>query len=171
LIAPPARDALSADTVQQLESRAGDHGHFDGVRQLFAYFPAALKALDNQYDLIIGQGRLDRGLRELIFASAASARGDVYLAHAMASVAAEDGFGDTTAALDSAASAKGRSDGETRLLAWAQKMATTPYKSVEDDVEELHDAGWSDEEIVEALTVVSLSAYMSILSLSLKLAS
>jgi alkylhydroperoxidase family enzyme len=111
-----------------------------------------LQALDTQYDLMIGQGRLDRGLRELIFACAASARGDEYLAHAMA------------------ASGEGRSDAETCLLMWVRKMATMPHKTVEEDMKRLHSAGWRDQEIVEALTVVSLSAYTSIMSLTLKLA-
>ena len=163
-------DSMPTETATLLAARVDQHGHFEALREAFAYFPAALQALDNQYDLIIGQGRLDRGLRELIFACAASARGDEYLARAMAGQAAAHGFSGTGAVLAMAASGEGRSDAETCLLTWAQKMATMPYKVVEQDMERLHSAGWQDQEIVEALTVVSLSAYMSIMSLTLKLA-
>jgi len=161
---------LQANGGSQFAAKADEHRHFDALRRMFALFPAALTALDNQYDLIIGQGTLDRSCRELIFACAASARGDLYLAEAMANQAALHGLGDPETALAIASTANGRSDAESRLLAWVQKMATTPYKSVEADAEQLHAAGWSDQEIVEALTVVSLSAYMSTMSLTLKLA-
>ena len=170
LMSPLPRDSTSAETAALLAAHADEHGHFAALREAFAYFPAALRALDNQYDLIIGQGRLDRGLRELVFACAASARGDDYLARAMAAQAAAHGFTGTGAVLAMAASGEGRSDAETCLLTWARKMATTPYKAVERDMERLHSAGWRDQEIVEALTVVSLSAYMSVMSLTLKLA-
>jgi uncharacterized protein YciW len=80
------------------------------------------------------------------------------------------GFADADAVVAMAASGEGRSDDETCLLMWARKMATTPYKVVEKDMARLYSAGWHDQEIVEALTVVSLSAYMSIMSLTLKLA-
>ena len=48
-------------------------------------------------------------------------------------------------------------------------MALEPYKSVPGDVGSLHAAGWADEDLVEVLSVVSLSAYMDILSLSLRI--
>jgi uncharacterized protein YciW len=88
----------------------------------------------------------------------------------MAAQAAAHGFTGTGAVLAMAASGEGRSDAETCLLTWARKMATTPYKVVERDIERLHTAGWRDQEIVEALTAVSLSAYMSVMSLTPKLA-
>lgn len=170
LITPLPPGSVPAETAAQLAAHADEHGHFEALREAFAYFPAALQALDNQYGLIIGQGRLDRGLRELIFACAASARGDGYLARAMAAQAAAHGFAGADAVLAMAASAEGRSDAETCLLTWARKMATVPYKAVGEDVERLHSAGWGDQDIVEALTVVSLSGYMSVMSLALKMA-
>jgi uncharacterized protein YciW len=88
----------------------------------------------------------------------------------MAAQAAVHGFADAGVVVAMAASGEGRSDAETCLLTWARKMATMPYKVVEEDRERLHGAGWRDQEIVEALTVVSLSAYMSVMSLTLKLA-
>lgn len=170
LIPPLPPDSMPVDTAAQLAAHADGHGHFEALREVFAYFPAALQALDTQYDLMIGQGRLDRGLQELIFACAASARGDEYLAHAMAAQAAAHEFAGSDAVLAMAASGEGRSDAETCLLMWVRKMATMPHKTVEEDMKRLHSAGWRDQEIVEALTVVSLSAYTSIMSLTLKLA-
>ena len=170
LIPPLPRESMPEQTAAQLAAYADQHGHFAVLREIFAHFPAALKALDTQYDLMIGQGRLDRGFRELIFACASSARGDEYLAHAMAAQAAAHGLADAGAVLARAASGEGRSEAETCMLGWVRKMATTPYKVVEEDIQRLHAAGWRDQEIVEALTVVSLSAYMSMMSLTMKLA-
>ena len=48
-------------------------------------------------------------------------------------------------------------------------MALEPYKSVPGDVGSLHAAGWADEDLIEVLSVVSLSAYMDVLSLSLRI--
>ena len=66
LTPPLPPDSMPVDTAAQLAAHADGHGHFEALREVFAYFPAALQALDTQYDLMIGQGRLDRGLRELI---------------------------------------------------------------------------------------------------------
>lgn len=168
-MSPLPLDSIPAQTAALLAAHADEHGHFAALREAFEYFPAALRALDNQYDLIIGQGRLDRGLRELVFACAASARGDEYLAR--------DGRTGRSARVrrhrrGACNGRVGRGEVGRRdiPLTWARKMATTPYKAVEQDMERLHSAGWRDQEIVEALTVVSLSAYMSIMSLTLKLA-
>jgi hypothetical protein len=46
-------------------------------------------------------------------------------------------------------------------------MALEPYKSVAGDVSSLHAAGWDNQDLVEILSVVSLSAYLDTLSLSL----
>jgi uncharacterized protein YciW len=55
------------------------------------------------------------------------------------------------------------------LIKFARKMAREPYKSVEADVGALHAAGWANEDLVELLSVISLSAYMDTLSLSLRI--
>lgn len=48
-------------------------------------------------------------------------------------------------------------------------MALAPYKAVRGDVSALRAAGWANEDLIEVLAVVSLSAYMDTLTLALGL--
>lgn len=86
-------------------------------------------------------GTAGSGFARADFACAASARGDEYLAHAMAAQAAAHEFAGSDAVLAMAASGEGRSDAETCLLMWVRKMATMPHKTVEEDMKRLHSAG------------------------------
>jgi hypothetical protein len=90
-IAPPALSELTPETRGQLAAFAGAHGHFAALRAVVARFPAALRALDNQYSLIIGRGRLDRWVRDAVFAVCSAKRGNAYLADALAREAVRHG--------------------------------------------------------------------------------
>jgi uncharacterized protein YciW len=169
---PPADPELAPETRAQLDAFAGAHSHLGAVRRIFAHFPAALAALDNQYELIIGRGALDRWVREAVFATCSAARGNTRLAAALRAEAVRHGA--DTGRLDAllskpADAADCGGDGIDTLVTFARKMALEPYKAVEGDVAALHEAGWSDAELVEVLTVVSLSAYLDIMSLTLRL--
>ncbi|GAA1316916.1 hypothetical protein GCM10009610_41190 [Pseudonocardia xinjiangensis] len=170
-IDPPTDAALDPAARAQLDAFAEDHGHFAAVRAIFAHFPAALAALDNQYRLIMGYGALDRWVREAVFAVCADARGDNYLAEALFAEAVRHGAETErlnsflTRTPDTAVA----DDGVGELIRFSRKMALEPYKSVERDVRALYEAGWSDAHLLEVLTVVSLSAYMDIMTLSVHL--
>ncbi|MEV6605762.1 hypothetical protein [Kutzneria sp. NPDC051319] len=165
-ICPPADADLADATRAQLDAFADAHGHLGDVRRIFAHQPAALAALDNQYALIVGSGQLDRWVREAVFAACSAARGNPGLAEALRAEAVRHGA--DADRLD-AILAEPADDAVGALITFARKMAIEPYKAVEGDVEALHDAGWSDANLVEALTVVSLSAYLDIMSLTLRL--
>jgi hypothetical protein len=170
-IAPPTDATLAPAGRAQLDAFAGEHGHFAELRAIFAHFPTALTALDNQYSLIMGRGALDRWVREAVFAICADARGDTYLAAALTAQAIRHGAdaerlnGFLTNAPDIAPVG----DGVDELIRFSRKMALEPYKSVDRDARSLYEAGWSNAHLVEVLTVVSLSAYMDIMTLSLHL--
>ena len=170
-IAAPAPSELAAETRAQLAAFADAHGHFAALRAVVARFPAALQALDNQYRLIMGRGRLDRWVRDAVFAVCSAERGNAYLADALAREATRHGadaeWVNSLSAPDAASAEPGDSVGE--LIRFSRKAALEPYKSVPGDVSSLHAAGWANEDLVEVLSVVSLSAYMDILSLSLRI--
>jgi hypothetical protein len=170
-IAPPTDATLAPAGRAQLDAFAVEHGHFADLRAIFAHFPTALTALDNQYSLIMGRGALDRWVREAVFAVCADARGDAYLAAALAAQALRHGADAErlTGFLAQAPEVTTAGDGVDELIRFSRKMAVEPYKSVERDVRSLHEAGWSNAHLVEVLTVVSLSAYMDIMTLSLHL--
>jgi alkylhydroperoxidase family enzyme len=170
-ITAPETAQLTAGTRDQLDRFADEHGHFSELRAVVARFPAALAALDNQYRLIIGSGRLDRWVREAVFAACSAERGNAYLANALAGQAVRHGadpdLSNGLVARDAGSPGPGGPIGA--LIAFARKMALKPYKSVEADVSSLHAAGWANEDLVEVLSVISLSAYLDTLSLSLRI--
>ena len=170
-ITAPEASQLTAGTLGQLDQFADDHRHFSELRSIVARFPAALSALDNQYRLIMGSGRLDRWVREAVFTACSAERGNVYLASALASQAVRHGADpDLVNVLVSQDVGSQGPDGPVgALIAFARKMALEPYKSVESDVSALHAAGWANEDLVEALSVISLSAYLDTLCLSLRI--
>jgi hypothetical protein len=170
-IAPPTSAALEPAARTQLDAFAEEHGHFAALRAIFAHFPTALTALDNQYSLIMGRGALDRWVREAVFATCAQARGDTYLAAALSAEAERHGADSKrlNGFLTQTSGPVVAGDGVDELIRFSRKMALEPYKAVEGDVRSLHEAGWSDAHLVEVLTVVSLSAYMDIMTLSLHL--
>jgi hypothetical protein len=90
-IAPAALSELTPETRGQLAAFASAHGHFPALRAVVARFPAALRALDNQYSLIMGRGRLDRWVRDAVFAVCSAERGNGYLADALAREAVRHG--------------------------------------------------------------------------------
>ncbi len=170
-ITAPEESQLAAGTRDQLALFADKHWHFSALRGVVARFPAALGALDNQYSLIIGGGRLDRWVREAVFAACSAERGDAYLANALAAEAVRHGADAAwvNGLLSRDANSAESGDPVAALIKFARKMAREPYKSVPGDVSALHAAGWANEDLVELLSVVSLSAYMDTLSLSLRI--
>jgi alkylhydroperoxidase family enzyme len=170
-ITVPDASQLAAGTRDQMELFAVAHGHFSALRAVVARFPAALGALDNQYSLIMGRGRLDRWVREAVFAACSAERGDAYLAKAMGAEAMRHGADPAwvNGLLTRGSNPAGAGEAVGALVKFARKMAREPYKSVEADVSALHAAGWANEDLVELLSVISLSAYMDTLSLSLRI--
>ena len=118
-----------------------------------------------------GTGPLDRWVRDAVFAVSSAERGNAYLADALAGEAVRHGAdADWIRGLRApGAGSPGPGDSVGALIRFSRKMALEPYKSVPGDVGSLHAAGWADEDLVEVLSVVSLSAYMDILSLSLRI--
>jgi len=170
-IIPLETSQLMPETRDQLAAFADEHAHFGELRAVVARFPAALAALDNQYRLIMGSGRLDRWVRDAVFAACSAERGNAYLATALAGQAVRHGAGpglaDGLVALDEGSPGPGGPVGA--LISFARKMALEPYKAVPGDVGSLHAAGWANQDLVEVLSVISLSAYMDTLSLSLRI--
>jgi hypothetical protein len=168
-VTAPDTSRLAPETRDQLAVFADEHGHFGELRAVVARFPAALAALDNQYRLIMGSGRLDRWVREAVFAACSAERGNACLASALALQAARHGAdpGLVEGILVRDPGSPGLADPVGALITFARKMALEPYKSVAGDVSSLHAAGWDNQDLVEILSVVSLSAYLDTLSLSL----
>jgi uncharacterized peroxidase-related enzyme len=163
LIAAPDLEDVGGDLRAEYESGRNRFGHFDRLRRVLLRVPAAFRAADGMYGLIMEKGLLDRELKEAIFVACAAVRGCGY------GLAAHGGWLIEHAQLSPAnleSLARGEdlgrhSHSERALLAFARKVAAAPYRTVERDIETLRAAGLDTPEIVEALTVVSLSGWMN----------
>jgi len=163
LISYPELAAAAEDVRAQYDQHRNEHAHFDELRHMLVRFPAALSAADGMYHRIMNEGHLGRMLREQIFLVTSHERGCSYAvaAHGRWLVANTDMSGTDVAALLRLEAVRGVSDRARALLAYTRKVAAAPYKIVAADLDDLYEVGWTQPEIVEALTVVSLSGWMN----------
>ena len=135
------------------------------TRRVIANFPDGLAAFDQMYERMVGHGRLDATLRLVILGASARWRSDPYIAGAMFTQAMHEGIErEALAALIADAEGGEPTTAEGVLLAFCRKSTETAFKMVAADVERLKDSGWTNGQIVEAVTMVSLSGYMTVMS-------
>ena len=163
LIAPPDLQRIDSELRAEYEASRTRFHHFDELRRILVRAPAAFRAADGMYGLIMERGRLDRALKEAIFVTCAGVRHCRYGQAAHGSWLIEHaGLNDL--AVESLARGEGlggHSAAEHALLAFSRKVAAAAYRTVERDIETLRGAGFDTPEIVEALTVVGLSGWMN----------
>lgn len=137
------------------------------LRGIIKNFSDGLGAFDQMYARMVGKGRLAPTLRLVILAAAARWRSDGYIAGAMFSQALQEGMGkDELATLIAEAEGSEPTGAEAVLLSFCQKITHEAYKTVQSDIDKLHSQDWSTGQIVEAVTMVSLSGYMTVLAAS-----
>lgn len=135
------------------------------LRGIISHFPDGLGAFDQMYERMVGQGRLDQGLRYVLLAAAARWRSDDYIAGFMFGQALEAGMSaDDLGSLIGEAEGDEQSRPEAALLAFCRKVTESAFKMVQSDVDALQAHGWTTGQVVEAVTMVSLSGYMTVLS-------
>lgn len=163
LIPPPDLDQVGREFRAEYEAGRERHSHFDELRMILLRFPAALRAADGMYDLIMERGLLDRYLKEAIFVTCSGVRGCGYAlaAHGRWLTAHARMAPSEVEALGQGADLARHSESDRILLEFARKVAAAPYRTLERDVEALRTAGFDERTIVETLTVVSLSGWMN----------
>ena len=163
LIAPPNLDDIDNGLRAEYESGRARFDHFDLLRRVLVRVPAAFRAADGMYGLIMERGLLGREAKEAIFVSCAGVRHCSYGQAAHGAWLVEHA-GWTVNEVESLARGEElarHSASERALLAFARKVAAAAYRTVERDIEMMREAGFATPEIVEALTVVSLSGWMN----------
>ncbi len=161
----PTVDADPATTEAPPEATAlADTSDLAALRGIVGHFPDGLGALDQMYERMVGQGRLDPTLRLTIIGASARWRSDAFLANAMLAQAVDGGRdADTLARLIEEAEGPEPSSAEAVLLAFCRKVTETAYKTVQRDMDILQASGWANGQIVEAVTMISLSGYLSVM--------
>ncbi|MEM7271465.1 MAG: hypothetical protein AAF547_00170 [Actinomycetota bacterium] len=135
------------------------------LRGVFAHFPTGLGAFDQMYQRMVGKGRLDRTLRFVILGASARWRNDPFIASAMFRQAIDDGL--TAVELGDLIGEAESGDpigAEATLLGFCRKATETAFKMIQRDVDALRTVGWTNGQIVEAVTMVSLSGYMTVMA-------
>ena len=155
-------DELTAPrgSVRFLEgvARAGEVTKFIGV---LAGAPAALKAYARMRHELRG-GALPRSTREKIALAVAERRGDPYSIAQHARTARGAGLG-----LDEISLARSFRSGDPRdaaLLEFLEALLATDGRPSAHLGEEAREAGWSDEEILEAVAFAALNEFQSLIA-------
>ncbi len=135
------------------------------LRGVVGHFPDGLGALDQMYQRMVGRGRLEPTVRLVIVGASARWRSDGYVAGAMFRRAIDAGLepDDLGRLIDEAEGPEPASP-EAVLLRFCRKVTETAYKTVQSDIDALRAVGWTNGQIVEAVTMISLSGYMSVMA-------
>ncbi len=155
-------DVLTAPegSVKILEgvSRTGEITKFIGV---LAGAPAALRAYARMRHELRG-GTLPRATRERIALAVAERRGDPYSIAQHARTARDAGLG-----LDEVSRARAfrsADEKEAALLTFLEAVLATDGRPSAHLGEEAREAGWSDEQLLEAVADVALNEFQSLIS-------
>jgi alkylhydroperoxidase family enzyme len=139
-------------------ARTGDIPKFLGV---LAGAPAALRAFVRaRHEL--RRGALSRRTRERIALAMAERRGDTYSVAQHAGRAREVGLG-----LDEISRARSFTSSDPReaaLLTFLRELVTTEGRPSAHLAEEAREAGWSDEELLEAIAHAALNDFQSLVA-------
>lgn len=163
LIAPPDLDQIDTRLRAEYESGRARFAHFDQLRRVLIRVPAAFRAADGMYGLIMEEGLLDRSIKEAIFVACSGVRRCRYgqAAHGAWLIEHTPMTEHEVESLARGEDLASHSASDRVLLAFSRKVAAAAYRTVERDIETLRDAGFDTPEIIETLTVVCLSGWMN----------
>jgi uncharacterized peroxidase-related enzyme len=147
------------------------HGRPSLLRRMLAWFPPALGVADRMYEPCFEQGLLSRELKELLFVVSSHERGCSYCAGGHSRFLVKElGFTRSDVErLRDGEPIEQLGDAELALVAFMRKLCHEPHKTVDADIRNLRMNGWSDAEIVEALTINMISAFTNTMAMALHL--
>lgn len=163
LISAPTVDEVDAELWGEYEAGRAKHAHFDSLRRLLLRFPPALRAADGMYDLMMGPNKLNRQTKEQIFVACSAIRSCQYSTAGHGRWLAEN-----TAVSDREISSlvdgqdlASHGPVERSVISFARKVAAAPYKTLPEDFDALRLQGLAEPDIIEVMSVVSLSGWMN----------
>jgi uncharacterized peroxidase-related enzyme len=171
LIDYPDLDRIDPENRAAIERFAKEHGRPTLLRMMLAYSPPAQEAMNDLYHPVVQGGKLSRRLKESLLVAASDARECRYCAggHSLFLVN-EFGYDqDAVRQMRSGGRQDGWTEAETALVQLVRTAATDPRSVTAEDIAALRAAGWSDDEIIEALVMASHSAWTNTIAQALHL--
>lgn len=145
----------TAETRQLFDDDLAELGFVMNASRLWAYQPELQAGIFELLGLITKSYGLSFRLRGILVAACASALGDSYCSLAWGTKLAAETDGETAAAVIRG-NDTGLTAAERAAAQWARQVARDPNGTTAADVEGLHEAGWSDEQIFGITGFVAL---------------
>ncbi len=161
LIPYPDADNIDAESQAAIDNFARDHGRPTLLRQMLAWSPPALEAMDDLYHPVFLGGTMTRDVKEMLFVAASHARACQYCAGGHSRLLVNE-FGyeeDDVRAIRDGATVDGWSEKDLALVAFVRKIAVDPVSVTAADLEGLRGHGWTDAELTEATAMAAQAAW------------
>jgi uncharacterized peroxidase-related enzyme len=171
LIPYPAADSIDPESQAAIDKFAEDHGRPTLLRQLLAWSPPALEAMDDLYHPVFLGGEMTREFKEMLFVAASEARQCPYCSGGHSRLLVKE-FGyaeDDVRAIRDGEANDAWSAEEMALIAYVRKIAVDPASVSAEDLDGLRDLGWTDEQLTEATSMAAHSVWTTTVALSFHL--
>jgi len=166
LIPYPDADNIDAESQAAIDNFANDHGRPTLLRQLLAWSPPALEAMDDLYHPVFLGGTMTRDYKEMLFVAASQARECPYCAGGHSRLLVKE-FGyaeDDVRAIRDGKPTDAFTEKDHALVAYVRKIAVEPASVVESDLAELRGLGWTDAELTEATAMAAHAVWTTALA-------
>ncbi|NNC80581.1 MAG: hypothetical protein HKN94_10560 [Acidimicrobiales bacterium] len=166
LIPYPDADSIDAESQAAIDSFAKDHGRPTLLRQLLAWSPPALDAMEDLYHPIFLGGSMTRDFKEMLFVAASQARQCPYCAggHSRLLVTEFGYDADDVRAIRDGIATDSWSEKDQALVAYVRKVAVDPASIVAGDLADLRRRGWTDAELTEATSMAAHALWTTALA-------
>ncbi len=151
---------ISPQAQELYDEDVAGSGYVRNVSRLWAYQPDTVKHLFELMSQVFRPSGLDFRQRGILVAAAASTLGDSYCSLAWGGKLS--GASDPTLAAGVLnGSETGLTDREKAMASWARKVVRDPNATTPEDIQELRDAGLTDQQIFAATAFVALRVAFS----------
>ena len=171
LIPYPNPDDIDEESQAAIDNFANDHGRPTLLRQILAWSPPALEAMDDLYHPVFLGGTLTRDFKEMLFVAASQARECPYCSGGHSRLLVNE-FGydeaDVRAIRDGKAT-DAWSEKDQALVAYVRKITLEPAAVEASELQALRELGWTDAELTEATAMAAHAAWTTAIAQSFHL--
>lgn len=167
-----SKDEMTEKNRAVAEKFEKKHGRPPWLRMLGAHFQPFLDAVDAMYPHFMEHGLIDRETKELMFIASSEVRACKWCMGSHSRYLVQE-VGMTREQVERSRRGEDEqslNDEQKLLIRFARKVAEDPKKVLQKDIDTLRVAGLNDSQIVEAIAIVSLSAFTNTFTDTIKMA-